>query len=50
MQAAGRERQGRVFLPFLDDDPMTAEIATRVVTLGRDSEIKDAGLLAQLQP
>ena len=43
-----RAGRGRVFLPFLDDDPITAEIVTKVVTLGRDEEIRDAGLRSKL--
>jgi hypothetical protein len=44
-----RTGRGRIFLPFIDDDPKAAEIVTTVVTLGQDAEIKDASLLAQIE-
>lgn len=39
---------GRLFLPFIDDDPRTAEIVSKVVMLARDSEIKDPGIRKQI--
>ena len=35
------QHRGRVFLPFADDDPKTAEIIAKIILLARDREIKD---------
>jgi len=43
------QHRGRLFLPFADDDPKTAEIVTKVVTLAKDNEIKDPTILDQLR-
>jgi hypothetical protein len=40
--------RGRLFLPFADDDPKTAEIVSMVLLLARDHEIKDPVILGQL--
>ncbi len=42
------QRRGRLFLPFVDDDPKTAEIVSKVILLARDSEIKDPTILEQI--
>lgn len=42
------QHQGRIFLPFADNDPKTAEVVTKVITLARDSEIKDPSILEQI--
>ncbi|GAB2977914.1 DUF5724 domain-containing protein [Nocardioides montaniterrae] len=42
------QHRGRVFLPFADDDPRTAEIVAKVVLLARDDKIKDPTILQQL--
>jgi HEAT repeat protein len=42
------QHRGRLFLPFADDDPRTAEVVSKVILLGRDSEIKDPTILEQL--
>lgn len=42
------QHRGRVFLPFADDDPKTAEVVSKVVLLARDSDIKDPVILAQI--
>jgi hypothetical protein len=39
---------GRVFLPFTDDDPRTAEVISKVLLLARDDKIKDPTILEQL--
>ena len=44
----GAQHRGRLFLPFADDDPKTAEGVAKVVLLARDSEIKDPTILEQL--
>lgn len=38
-------QRGRVFLPFADDDPKTAEIVTKVILLAEDNKIKDVNIL-----
>ena len=43
------QHRGRIFLPFADDDPKTAEITSKVLLLARDSEIKDPSLLEQIR-
>jgi hypothetical protein len=40
--------RGRIFLPFVDNDPKTAEIVSKVVLLARDDQIKDPTILEQL--
>ncbi len=45
---AHAQQRGRLFLPFADDDPKTAEIVSKIVILARDKEIKDPGILQQL--
>ena len=42
------QHRGRLFLPFADDDPRTAEVVSKVLLLARDSEIKDPTILEQL--
>lgn len=42
------QHRGRIFLPFADDDPRTAEIVAKVVLLARDDKIKDPTILQQL--
>jgi hypothetical protein len=42
------QHRGRVFLPFADDDPKTAEVVSKVILLARDSDIKDPVILAQI--
>lgn len=42
------QHRGRIFLPFTDDDPRTAEIVAKVVLLARDDKIKDPTILEQL--
>ena len=40
---------GKLFLPFLDEDPKTAEIMTKIVLFAGDTKIKDPYILNQLQ-
>ncbi|MCU4177888.1 DUF4132 domain-containing protein [Marinilabiliaceae bacterium N1Y90] len=42
------QHRGRMFLPFIDDDPKTAEILSKVLMLAKDKEIKDPTILQQL--
>lgn len=44
----GAQHRGRIFLPFVDDDPRTAEIVSKVVMLAADDRIKDPTILSQL--
>ena len=43
------QHRGRIFLPFADDDPKTAEIVSKVLLLARDKEIQDPTILEQLR-
>ncbi len=42
------QQRGRLFLPFADDDPRTAEILSKVLLLAEDANLKDPTILAQL--
>jgi hypothetical protein len=43
------QHRGRVFLPFADDDPKTAEVMAKVLLLAKDHEIKDPTILEQIR-
>ncbi|MGA2500482.1 MAG: hypothetical protein ABSH20_22295, partial [Tepidisphaeraceae bacterium] len=43
------QHRGRLFLPFADDDPKTAELISKVLLLARDQEIRDPNLLDQIR-
>jgi Family of unknown function (DUF5724)/Domain of unknown function (DUF4132)/HEAT repeats len=43
------QHRGRVFLPFADDDPKTAEVMAKVLLLARDHEIRDPTILEQIR-
>ncbi|WP_053374309.1 DUF4132 domain-containing protein [Paenibacillus sp. FJAT-27812] len=43
------QHRGRLFLPFMDEDPKTAEILSKIVLLAQDAKLKDPQILAQLQ-
>jgi hypothetical protein len=43
------QHRGRIFLPFADDDPRTAEVMSKVLLLARDKEIKDPTVLDQIR-
>src|SRR5262249_44248611 len=43
------QHRGRLFLPFADDDPRTAEIISKVLLLTRDDQIQDPNILDQLR-
>jgi hypothetical protein len=45
----GSQHRGRLFLPFADDDPKTAEIVSKVLLLARDHKIRDPSILEQLR-
>ena len=43
------QQRGRLFLPFADDDPKTAEVVSKVLLLARDSDIQDPIILDQIR-
>jgi hypothetical protein len=43
------QHRGRLFLPFADDDPRTAEVISKVLLLARDQEIQDPTILEQIR-
>jgi hypothetical protein len=45
----GAQHRGRLFLPFADDDPRTAEVLSKVLLLARDHEIQDPSILDQIR-
>ncbi len=42
------QARGRIFLPFADDDPKTAEIMSKIILLAEDNKIKDPAILNQI--
>jgi hypothetical protein len=42
------QHRGRMFLPFVDDDPKSAEIISKMKLLAEDSKIQDPTILAQI--
>ncbi len=42
------QHRGRLFLPFADDDPKTAEIISKVLLLAEDDKLHDPTILRQL--
>ena len=42
------QHKGRIFLPFVDDDPKTAEIISKIILLTDDSKIKDPTILSSI--
>lgn len=44
------QARGRIFLPFADDDPKTAEIMSKIVLLAEDQKIKDPAIIRQICP
>ncbi len=42
------QHRGRLFLPFVDPDPKTAEVVSKVLLLARDKEIQDPTILQQI--
>jgi hypothetical protein len=42
------QHRGRIFLPFVDNDPKTAEIVSKVILLACDEQIKDPTILEQI--
>lgn len=42
------QHRGRLFLPFADNDPKTAEVVSKVLLLAKDEEIKDPTIIEQI--
>jgi hypothetical protein len=43
------QHRGRIFLPFLDEDPKTAEILSKTILLANDTKINDPYILEQIR-
>lgn len=43
------QQRGHIFLPFVDEDPKTAEIISKVLMLASDDKIKDPSVLMHLR-
>lgn len=43
------QHRGRLFLPFADDDPKSAELMSKVLLLAKDDEIQDPTILSQIK-
>lgn len=43
------QHRGKLFLPFADDDPKTAEIISKVLMFADDGKIKDPSILSQIK-
>lgn len=43
------QHRGRIFLPFIDEDPKTAEIMSKILLFAEDEKIKDPKILTQIQ-
>lgn len=43
------QARGRIFLPFADDDPKTAEVLSKILLLADDAKIKDPIILRQIR-
>jgi len=43
------QRRGKIFLPFADEDPRTAEVLSKILLLADDGKIKDPSILSQIK-
>ncbi len=43
------QHRGKLFLPFADEDPKTAEILTKILFLSEDDKIKDPSIVEQIR-
>ena len=41
-------RRSKIFLPYIDEDPKTAEIMTKVLMFAEDNKIKDPEIIRQM--
>ncbi len=46
--AVPSQHRGRIFLPFADDDPKTAEVLTKILFFAEDDKLRDPSILAQI--
>ena len=46
--AVHSQQRGKLFLPFIDEDPKTAEILSKILLLAEDQKIKDPYILRQI--
>ena len=44
------QHRGRIYLPFMDEDPKTVEIISKVVLLAEDRKLKDPTILQWIRP
>ncbi|MBQ1926163.1 MAG: DUF4132 domain-containing protein, partial [Proteobacteria bacterium] len=44
------QHRGKLFLPFIDDDPQTSEVMTQILFFANDMKIKDPYILKQIVP
>ena len=42
------QHRGRLFLPFVDEDPKSAEVMSKILLLAKDAAIKDPTILSQI--
>jgi hypothetical protein len=47
--AVHSQHRGRLFLPFADDDPRTAEVLSKLLLLARDRGIRDPSILERIR-
>ena len=43
------QHRGKIFLPFVDEDPKTAEILSKILMFAEDRKIKDPSVFAQIR-
>lgn len=43
------QHRGKIFLPFLDEDPKTAEILTKILMFAEDTKIRDPAVIRQIR-
>ena len=43
------QHKGKIFLPFVDDDPKTAEVISKVLLFAEDGKIKDPMIISAIQ-
>ncbi|MDR2522697.1 MAG: DUF4132 domain-containing protein, partial [Synergistaceae bacterium] len=47
--AVPSQHRGRLFLPFVDEDPRTAEVVSKILLFAEDGKIKDPAILDQIR-
>ncbi len=47
--AVSSGKKSKIFLPFIDEDPKTAEIMTKIITFSQDNKIKDPFIMEQIK-